>query len=115
MLTIDAGIARAGRIVILLLFHIFVIHLLFLSERTRHLGGFVQLEFGGEGFGCAIDDLAILYKAFDQPVAVARTMMTSVYAGLAQIIVSIIADGAVIVFVHHRLVTNVAIDGPRAS
>ena len=65
MLTSDAGIACAGRIVALLLFHIFIIHFLFLSECTGHLGRLVKLELGGDGFGRAIDDLAILHKALD--------------------------------------------------
>ena len=119
MLTVDAGIAGARRIVALLLFHIhihiFGIQLLFLSERTRHLGWLIQLEFGEDGFGRAIDDLTILDKALDQPVAISRTVITSVYAGLAQIIVSIITDVAVVVLIRHWHVTNVAVDGPTAS
>ena len=99
----------------MLLFHILVVHLLFLSEGTGHLGGFVQLELGGDGFGRAVDDLAILHKALDQPVAVARAVPANVYASLAQVVVAVIADIAVIVLVLHRLVTDIAIDGPSAN
>lgn len=112
MLTIDAGIACTGRILALLFFHILVIYFLFLSERTRHLGRLIQLELGGDGFSCAIGDLAILHKALDQPMAVTRAVMASIYASLAQIVVTIIADVAMIVLVRHRLVTNIAKDGP---
>lgn len=114
-LTVDAGIAGAGRTVTLFLLRILVFHLLFLSESTGHIRGLVQLELGGHPFGRAIDDMAILHKALDQPVAVARAVTASVYASLAQIIVTVIADVAVVVLVRHRSVANVAIDGPRVS
>jgi len=115
MLTVDAGITRAGRTLALLLFHLLVVHFLFLSEGTGHLGGFVQLDLGGDSFGRAVDDLAILHKALDQPVTVARAVTANVYASLAQIVVTVIADIAVIVLILHRLVTDVAVDGPSAS
>jgi len=48
-------------------------------------------------------------------MAIARAVVASIHAGPAQIIVSIVADVAVIVLVRHRRVTVVAIDGPSTS
>jgi hypothetical protein len=93
-----------------------VLCLLFLGGKgARHLLLGSEHGPGGNSFSGAVDDLAVLQIALDEPMGVVLAVTTIVAAGGADIIVSIIADIAMIVLVQHDLVANVAVDGPRAG
>ena len=49
-----------------------------------------------KSFGCTVDDLAILlHETLDEPVLLALAACSSVDAGLAQVVITIVADTAV--------------------
>lgn len=69
-------------------------------------------DLGREALSGAADHLAVLDKALDEPVTLTRAELARVDTTLAKIIVTTIADAAVVVLVVHNGVTLVAVYGP---
>jgi hypothetical protein len=88
--------------------------LLLIHERTRHPVIGLQLGLRGDTLSGAVDDIAVLYKSLDHPVANAGTMNASIDAGRAKIVVPMVANAAVEMLIVHRLVAVVAEDDPAA-
>jgi hypothetical protein len=90
-----------------------------LGESTRILwicgdwfwGG---LRFRRELLRSTVDDLTIADKALDEPMVITRAVNAILDTSLAQIVVSIIADVAMVVFTGHRPIAFIAEHGPRA-
>jgi hypothetical protein len=61
-------------------------------------------------YSCAVDNLAILNRALDQPVVLSAAGISFVDTALAKVKVAIVADAAVIMLIRHRLVAVVAVD-----
>ena len=71
-----------------------------------------SLDLGRNALGSAVDNAAVLDKAFDHPVACTRAVNTCVNASRAKIIISTIANAAMEVLIFHRVVAVVAIYHP---
>jgi len=108
--TLDAGVAGPSW-KIFLLFSL-LLSLLLIHVCTRHLLSLHGL--GANALGSAVDDFTATDKPLDEPVVLARAMHADSDARLAKVVVSIVADGAVIVGVRHRFVAGVAVYGPGA-
>ena len=70
------------------------------------------LDFTSNTLGGAGDDLAVLDRALDQPVTLARAQLTTGDAVLAEVVVAAVADAAVVVRIVHGGVAVIAVDGP---
>lgn len=112
-----AAVARAGRNV-----RFFGQSLGLVSEGTRHLRHHSwrwldkirdrhDLAWGDTLSG-AVDDLAVLDRTLDEPVTLSRAQLAIVDTLLAQVVVTIIADAAVVVLVLHGFVALIAVDSP---
>jgi hypothetical protein len=139
MLTRDATVAGAGRILALGCLS----RLLLFRERARHLlcgsllfdRGLLQIHvfdvadnvlrwqidvfdvvdnvLGASTLSTADFDIAVLDKALYHPVVGTGAVDARVNTGVAEIVVSLIADAAVVVLVFHGQVAVVAVDDPR--
>jgi hypothetical protein len=108
---LDTAVASASWHFILLF------DLLFLGESTRHLdgsldflGGFLWL--GWHGLSGAVDDLVILDTSLDEPMVFTGTVDTPSHARSAEVVVTILADIAMVMLANHSLVTGIAVDRP---
>jgi len=114
---LHAGVASASRHLCLNLW-LLEDDLLLIGECTRHLLLSFKLSLnwgfrlGCDSLGGAADNLTVLHKPLDEPVALTRTVYTSVNASLAKIVVVVVADAAVVMFVRHGLITCIAVDRP---
>lgn len=105
--TIDASIA--GSLDQTRLFLMFFLYWSWFAENLNLRLGFGRL-LGRNSLCGTIDDHAISDKSFDQPVTLNATIIASVNAGLAQVVIAAITDTAVIVLIGNRFATVVAID-----
>jgi hypothetical protein len=114
---LDTTVASARRFEFLLFGLLFMLPLI--SICTRHIWntafGWSLVLGDDDRLSGAVDNMAILDETFDKPVALTWAMDTSIDALLAQIIVTIIADVAMVVLVRHGLITVVAENGPRRA
>ena len=116
--TLDAAVASASSDIDRLLDGLIRLLLLgVLSEGTRHLrkcglGSLIHSLLWRQTLRGAAYNLTILDKALDQPVVVAWAVNATVDARLAEIVVALIADVAVVVGISHGLIALVAEDGP---
>lgn len=69
----------------------------------------------GQFLGGTIDDLSVADKALDEPMTFARAVSTVLDTCSTQVVVSIVADVAVVVFVRHRSIASIAEHGPRTG
>jgi hypothetical protein len=120
-LTSDTRVASANWLVLVLL-SVFLDCRLFdrLGESTRDLWFnwswlWCDRRLGSQLLSSAIDDLSVADKALNEPMALTRAVSTTFDASLAQIVVSIIADVAMVVLIGHRSIASIAEDGPRAG
>jgi hypothetical protein len=108
--TLNTAVASARRLFSLLLLSNFDNRLLLLSKGAGHLlSGF---GLGANTLGGAVDDAAVLDEALDHPVARAGAVNAGVDARLAQVVVAVVADAAVVVLVFQGHVAVVSIHNP---
>lgn len=113
VVTLNAAVASTRRLELFLIS--FILMLLLLGICTRHVWNVALdcwLALGNHSFGGAVDNLAVLDKTFDKPVALAWAMVARVDTLLAQVIVTVVANGAMVMLVGHGLITVVAKYGP---
>ena len=123
---LDARVAGASRLLRLHGLRLLLGHELLGRESTGHfllLGLDLDLRhglrlrllrgLGSNPLGGAVGDLAILDETLNQPVTLTRAVVARGNAVLAEVIVALVANAAVVVLVGHGLVTDIAVDGPR--
>ena len=105
-LTPDTAIASAGRLVLM--------HdrLLLVGEGFRDVPWLGSPDLGRNTLGGTADYISVLYETLHHPVTIARAVDARVYTSRAEIIVSVIADTAMVVLFIHRMVAVVAVHNP---
>ena len=66
--------------------------------------------FGCSGLGGGRDDHPTLHETLDQPVIIARADLAGIDAGLAEVIVALVTDAAVVVLIRDDILALVAED-----
>lgn len=84
--------------------------LLFVVKRTWHLLWHGELWTSLDSLSSTVDELAILENALDEPVTTVLAMLAGVDASRADVVITLVADVAVIVLVQHDLVAGIAVD-----
>jgi hypothetical protein len=107
---LDTAVASARGLVGLLLLCDVDNGLLLLSKGAGHL--LSGLGLGANTLGGAVDDASVLDEALDHPVARAGAVDAGVDARLAQVVVAVVADAAMVVLVFQGHVAVVAIHNP---
>lgn len=72
-------------------------------------------ELWSNNLGGAGDELSIIERSFDEPVSTDRAEIASINTLLAQVIVTTLTDGAVIVLIGDGGLAQVAVDHNRAA
>jgi hypothetical protein len=117
-LTLNTAVAGTSRLKNHRLYHDLRLLLLnMLSEGAWHLRKHNLLssrQLRWEALSRAADHLTILDKALHQPVTLIQAVSARLDAFLAEIVITIVADVAVIVSISHSVIAVVAEDGPGA-
>ena len=108
--TLDTAVAGACGLLGFLLLWNLGHGLLLLSESAGHL--LFGLGLGANTLGGAVDDTAVLDEALYHPVGRAGAVDAGVDARLAQVVVAVVTNAAVVVLIFHGHVAVVAIHDP---
>lgn len=105
-LTLDAAVAGARCLLLI------CDGLLLVGESSRNVLGLCGLDLGWDALRGAVDNVAVLNKTLDHPMAVSRAVNAGVHTSRAEIVVSVVTDAAVEVLVIHWVVAIVAVYDP---
>ena len=83
--------------------------LLLFRKSTWHALRAFSLGHLSDGLGGAVHDMRAIQEAFDEPMALIQAVFALCHTRRAQVIITILANVAVVMFVKHRLAALIAI------